>query len=558
MKRNLNALSNQTFDLVVVGAGIYGAAAAWDATLRGLSVALIDRGDFGSATSFNNLKTIHGGLRYLQHADFRRMRESIRERRTLMRIAPHLVHPLPFVVPTYRGNLKQSRLALRVALALNDVVGLDRNTLDDPQKHLPPGRTLGREECLRLLPGVASEGLTGGALWYDAQMYNSERMTLSFVLSAAHRGAVVANDVEASRLLRRGDRIEGVHVNDRRTGDTFDIRGRAVLNAAGPWVDRLLAELSEGALPKLFYFSKALNLVTRPLVENVALGITSKRAHKDTDAVIDKGGRFLCVIPWRGSALVGTSHKPYDGDADSLEATEEDVQELLDEVNEAYPGTKLVRDDVRLVHRGLLPRKTGLSSGSAVTLQKGYRVVDHRREGIEGLVSVVGVKYTTARDVAEKAIDRAFDVLGKAARASSSATTPLQGGDIDRFDDFVSKAIASRPDGLDEDVVRHLVYSYGTGYRDILDLAASEPRGRERVTTDVAVLRAEILHAVREEQAPDLMSVVLRRTELGTAGHPGRAALEASADVMAEELGWSAGERGRQIEDVEEFYRRRS
>ena len=202
MKRDIAALADREFDLVVVGAGVYGAATAWDASLRGLSVALIDKGDFGSGTSFNSLKTIHGGLRYLQHADFTRMRESVRERRNLMRIAPHLVHPLPFLVPTYRGSLLKTRTVMRAALFINDLVSWDRNELADRQKHLPAGKALTRDACLEMAPGIERDGLTGGVLWYDAQMYNSDRLTLSFVLSAAKEGAVVANYVEATELIR--------------------------------------------------------------------------------------------------------------------------------------------------------------------------------------------------------------------------------------------------------------------------------------------------------------------------------------------------------------------
>ena len=215
---------------MVVGAGVYGAATAWDASLRGLSVALIDKADFGSGTSFNNLKTIHGGIRYLQHADFKRMRESVRERRNLMRIAPHLVHPLPFLVPTYRGGFMKSRAVMRMALVVNDLVSWDRNRLDDRQKHLPAGRALGRDECLQLAPGLESENLTGGVLWHDAQMHNSDRLTLSFVLSAAEEGAVVANFVEATNLIRARGRVVGVQARDAlEDADGLEIRGKLVV-----------------------------------------------------------------------------------------------------------------------------------------------------------------------------------------------------------------------------------------------------------------------------------------------------------------------------------------
>ena len=542
MKRDIAALADREFDLVIVGAGVYGAATAWDASLRGLSVALIDKGDFGSGTSFNSLKTIHGGLRYLQHADFTRMRESVRERRNLMRIAPHLVHPLPFLVPTYRGSLLKSRTAMRAALCINDLVSWDRNELADRQKHLPAGKALTRDACLEMAPGIERDGLTGGVLWYDAQMYNSDRLTLSFVLSAAKEGAVIANYVEAMSLMRDGSQVRGVRARDVLSGeDGLELRGRLVVNAAGPWVDGL-----SPTARKLFHLSKAMNLITRPIVGDVAIGVTSRRAHRD--AVVGAGGRFLCLVPWRDVTLVGTSHAPFDGRPDELEATEEDVQDLIDDVNAAYPDAKLERSDVRLIHRGLLPRVPASVNGAGVTLQKTYRLDDHREDGVEGLLTVVGVKYTTARDVAEKAVDRALVLLEKAPSASRSAKTALVGGDIESFDDFVAGATGDAP----PDVLRHLVYTYGSAYPEILK------GDRERIVAESPVLAAEVRHAVREEMASDLASVVLRRTELGTAGHPSRAVLEACADIVQSELGWSVARKQEELEGLEAFYRERS
>lgn len=540
MKRDIAGLVERELDLVVVGAGVYGAATAWDASLRGLSVALIDKSDFGSATSFNNLKTIHGGLRYLQHADFTRMRESVRERRNLMRIAPHLVHPLPFLVPTYRGSFVKSRFAMRAALWLNDLVSWDRNRDADRQKHLPAGVTLSREQCLERAPGIDSTNLTGAVVWYDAQMYNSDRLTLSFVLSAVEQGAVVANFVEATELLRADGRVVGVRARDVVSGESgLELRAKLVVNASGPWVDGLA-----GSERKLFHFSKALNLVTRRIDSDIALGVTSRRPHRDRDAVIDTGGRFLCLIPWRDVTLIGTAHAPYTGSADELEASENDIRDLLDDVNEAYPDAKLAREDVRLVHRGLLPRVSETVNGSGVTLVKSYRLDDR----VDGLLSIVGVKYTTARDVAEKAVDRALELIGKAHQPSRSAETPVVGGDIDSFDDFLAGARGDVP----RDVLRHLVYTYGSRYPEILK------GDREPVVAGSPVLAAEVRHAVREEMALDLASVVLRRTELGSAGHPGRAAIDSCADIVQSELGWSEERKAAEIETLEAFYRRRS
>ena len=549
MKRDIAALADREFDLVVVGAGVYGAAIAWDASLRGLSVALIDKADFGSGTSFNNLKTIHGGIRYLQHADFKRMRESVRERRNLMRIAPHLVHPLPFLVPTYRGSIMKSRTAMRVALLVNDLVSWDRNRIDDRGKHLPAGKTLSRDDCLELAPGIESENLTGGVLWHDAQMHNSDRLTLSFVLSAAAEGAVVANFVEATDLLRDRTRVSGVRARDGvARAEGFEIRSKLVVNASGPWVDRLAGHAdhaSHAGMPRrLFHFSKAMNLVTRPVVRDVAVGVVSRRPHRDRDAVIDTGGRFLCLIPWRDVTLVGTAHARYTGTADDVEATEEDIRDLLDDVNDAYPQANLSREDVRLVHRGLLPMVSGTRNGAGVTLVKSYQLND----SVDGLLSIVGVKYTTARDVAEKAVDHALTLIGETHVASRSRNTPVIGGDIESFDDFLRNAEGDAP----ADVLRHLVYTYGSRYAEIL-------RGDcERVSDASPVVASELRHAVREEMALDLASVVLRRTELGTAGHPGRATLEASADIVQSELGWSDERKASELESLETFYRQRS
>ena len=406
-------------------------------------MAIVDKADFGSGTSFNNLKTVHGGIRYLQHADFKRMRESIRERRNLMRIAPHLVHPLPFLVPTYRGSVVKSRTAMRAAMLVNDVVSWDRNLGGDRQKRLPAGRALSPGECLALAPGLEPKDLTGGVVWHDAQMYNPDRLTLSFVLSAAEEGAVAANYVEATGLIERDGAVKGIRAKDTLTGDEgLEVRARAVVNASGPWIDALTG----GRTRRLFHLSKAMNLITRPIVQDLALCVSSRREHHDGDRVVSTGGRFLCLIPWRHVTLVGTSHGYYDGEVDSFEATEDDVQELLDDVNDAYPDARLKRHDVRLVHRGLLPRAPE-SNGDGVTLEKNYRLQDHAEDGLDGLVSIVGVKYTTARDVAEKAIDLVLEKLQRVPERSRSQEIPLVGGDIEDFAGFLGDAVERQTSG---------------------------------------------------------------------------------------------------------------
>ena len=209
MKRDIRPLTEKKFDILVLGGGIYGATVAWEAVGRGLSVALIERSDFGSQTTANSLKTVHGGLRYLQHLDIVRVRQCIRERTTMMRIAPHLIHPLPCLMPTYGHGMKGKEV-MRVGLLLNDIVSCDRNNLEDPQKRIPNGRVLSRTDTLGAAPGIDGKRVTGGAFWTDAQMADTERVALAFIQTASNAGACVANYVEASHLVRRENRIDGV------------------------------------------------------------------------------------------------------------------------------------------------------------------------------------------------------------------------------------------------------------------------------------------------------------------------------------------------------------
>ena len=446
----------------MVGGGIYGAAAAWDAAQRGLAVALVEAADFGSGVSWNSLKTIHGGLRYLQSADLPRMRESIRERRALLRIAPALVKPLPFLVPTYGHGLR-GREALGLGLRLNDLVSHDRNRGLIPEQRLAPGRLLSRAEVLARVPGLAADGLTGGALWNDAQVTSSERLTVGLLHAASSHGAVIANHVEADGFLRSGSRVAGVKARAAEDGATLEIRARVVLNAAGPAVDSLLvrAGIARGSAPLL----QAVNLVlSRPLVRGQALGAALE-------------DRFLFVVPWRDRSILGTAYAPaQSGGAADL------ARRFLDEARRAFPWAGLGEADVALVHKGLVPGRGGASG-----LATRPRLIDHEaRDGTPGLVSVQGVKYTTARGVAEQAVDLVFRRLQRASPACRTAETLLE---------------AAAP-------------------------LTGTLEGRTRT-------------AVSEEMARTLADAVLRRLDLGTAGPPAPDDLDTVGRVMAAELGWS-------------------
>lgn len=542
MTRDLARLADTRFDVVVVGAGFYGVTIAWDAAQRGLSVAIIDQDDFGAATSFNNLKTLHGGLRSLQSLNFPQMRLFIRERRALARILPHLVRPLPFVVATTR-HPRRCRLVMRLALAVNDAVSRDRNEgLADPGTHLPASRILSRAEALELNPVVSPRGVTGGALWHDYQMVSTDRVTLSFLLSAVEAGASAANYVRASRLLQEGGRVTGVAAEDRLGGARFDIRARAVVNAAGPWAGSVVAGLSPSARggqpPRL---SRAINIVTRRLVEGHACG-----------GMV--GGRYLFLVPWRNQSIVGTSHDAYDGAPDDLAVSRWDLEAFLKDAREAFPLAPLTTQEVRLVHRGLLPMARG--KGTHVKLLRESRIVDHARHDLPGLVSVFGVRYTTARRTAEAAVDAVFRALGHPTPpACRTAETPLIGGSMSHVDNFLKAALVRDVEGVPAATIRRIATTYGTGYDRVLQIgrdipALSRPLGRE-----CEVLGAEVLYAAREEMALKLSDAVIRRTEAGAAGHPGTDALERAAAIMARALQWDEWRVRNEVAEVEAFYR---
>ena len=546
MQRNLKRLSEETYDLLIIGGGINGLAAAWDASLRGLKVALVEKKDFGAETSSATLKIVHGGLRYLQHLDFIRMRESIRERSIMLRIAPHLVEPFPFLVPTY-GHFMQGKEAMTAAVLMNELMSFDRNRqLPDPARRIPHGRIISKKECLELAPGVERAGLTGGMIFYDAQMYNSERLTLCFALSAAEKGADLANYVEVSTLVREGNRVSGAKAKDLLTGSEFEIRAKVTANMTGPWSDIVMGLLDRPKPDRRVLRSKGIQIVTPRL--------TVPSAYEDPDAILSRGTRNFFITPWRGVSLVGTTDTVYEGDPDDFRITAKDIADFVEEINQSLPSAKLKPEQVPFAFGGLRPiTEKNIDAGSKVARK--YEVNDHAKDlGVEGFFTIIGVKYTTCRFLAEKVVDLAFEKLGRPSPTIMTENTPLAGGKIERFDEFMTRSVAERPAGFDETMMRHLVRSYGSDHAVITGLAKRDPKLGDRIPRSPEVAKAEIVHAVRQESALHLEDVVLRRTDLGTLGHPGKDALDACAGIMAGELGWDAVRKQREIEAVEKRY----
>jgi len=427
MVRNLLNLSRPTYDVVVIGGGIYGVCIAWDAALRGLSVALVEKGDFGHATSANSLRVIHGGLRYLQHGHVRRVRRSIQERAAFMRIAPHLVHPLPILIPTY-GHVLRGKEVLSLAVFLNKLIGFNPHAAGCGANKLLEGRVVSKEECLRLVPGICHQNLTGGLIIYDCQMSNSERLVLAFAHSASEAGAELANYLEAVELLVHAGRVRGIKARDVLTGDELKIAAKVVINASGPWSNSIARGFT-GSVSRPPSFSKAFNLlIKRQLISDNAVGVYSRGHSKDRDAILDKGSRLLFITPWQRRSLIGTAHLPHNGEPEHFAIAESEIEEFIDEINAAYPAANITCDDVEHVYGGLLPA----DDDGAIQLLRQHRLDDHRDAHVEGFISVMGVKFTEARFVAEQTVNAIFRKLGYMATKSATAVTPLYGGQIGR------------------------------------------------------------------------------------------------------------------------------
>ena len=533
MKRDLQAMGGKTYDLLVVGCGIYGAFTAREAALRGLSVAVIDRKDFCGATSANSLKIIHGGLRYLQQLDFTRVIESATERRALMRIAPHLVHPLPCAMPT-RGFFMRSKLAMFAGMLLNDLLTYNRNHDADSEKTIPAGRIVSRAEFLQLVPGLTDTRFNGAAVWHDALAYSTERLAVSAVKAAVQAGADAANYTEMTRFVMEGKKVTGVVVRDVFSGKEVTIKANFVINNTGPWSKETLGMLGENVTMPASGLVLELNLVLkRQILKNHAVGLAGYRKS-------DTKERLLFFVPWHGRTMVGTYCRTHAGRADEAKVLDQDITSFLEDINNAFPSAKITREDISLIHCGILPMEEGSENWAAPEPARHYRLVDHgENDGVQGLFTVQGVKYTTARDVAGKTINEVLRKLGKwDGSVSKSSVTPLPGGDIPDFNHFVNDAKAAAPKGISGDSFTNLLYSYGTEYKAILDLGRKDDALLKRVGDSSCVIAAEVVNAVRNEMAQNLADVVFRRTDLGAVGLPDDQTLKACAEIMARECGW--------------------
>jgi len=503
------------FDVIVIGAGINGAGIARDAAIRGLSVLLVDKGDIGGGTSSWSTRLIHGGLRYLEHGELALVRESLREREALLKVAPHLVRPLRLLLPVYK-NARRGLWTIRAGMLAYDALSLN--------KSLPKHRMLSRAQTLREVPALEPEGLLGAAVYSDAQVEFAERLVLENVLSAVEHGATVTTYARVDKLMVKNQKVCGIEFTNDRGGETRFARGTIVINAAGPWVDRVLKSDS-GNSPRLIGGTKGSHIVVGPFA---GAADTAIYVEAETD------GRPFFIIPWDNKYLIGTTDIRYEGDLDQVRIESDEIDYLLHETNRVMPSAKLTREQILFAYSGVRPLPF-TTDADEQRITRRHFIRPHPKR--DNLFSIVGGKLTTYRSLAEQAVDAVFMKLGKNSPECKTDRDLLPGAatpDFDAFDrDFKQRSTLSAATN------DHLLRIYGTRAALIARVIHEDQSLAEVIDDETGAIAAEVLFVFKHEMAKTLSDCMFRRTMVGFNSTCGLNAVDAAAATAQKYLGWS-------------------
>lgn len=522
---------NTPYDVVVVGAGINGLGIARDAALRGLRVALLEQDDICSGVSAWSGRLVHGGLRYLEHRDFALVRESLRERELLFRLAPHLVKPLRLIMPLSSHSRRPAWL-IRIGMFLYDALSFDKKT----QGH----EVLNRDGILRRFPGIAPGGLRGAVVFTDGQVEYAERLCTEVALAAAGAGAVIRTKARVEEPVLEGGRVVGVRYRNTLTDEMHEVRAPIVLNVAGPWIDRIFRRGAPDQ-PRLNGGTKGSHLIVDsfPGAPDDVVYYESK-----TD------GRLVLVIPWMGRYLIGTTDLRFDDDPGEARCDANEMDYLLGEVNELIPSASLTPADVLFTYSGVRPLPYA-PDVEEWEIPRSHVLHDHAPD-LPGLITVVGGKLTTYRQLAEDAIDDVFKRLGRKSPKCVTASLPLPGA----AGDFGAARTALGREGLDGRTVERLLALYGTRALDVIAQADAAGAGHPVLDPATGALEAEILLAVRHEFAQTLTDVLARRMLLAFEPGHGLDVVERAAAVMGAECGWDEERQAAEIRGYREWLER--
>lgn len=517
------------FDMIVIGAGINGAGIARDAASRGLLVALLEKEDIASGTSSWSGRLIHGGLRYLEQRDLRLVRESLREREHLFRLAPHLVKPVPFMMPFY-GKNKRPPWMVRAGMIAYDALSWGKTT--------PRHRILSQEETIKRFPGMDRKDLHGAAVFTDGQVVWSERLCVETVLAAHSDGAVIQTHAAVDSLLLENGQVRGVRYTDEVTGERHELRGKVVVNVAGPWVDTVLRGTGKPS-KQLIGGTKGSHLIVDPFP-----GAPSDVVYYESQ----RDGRLVLVIPWGRRYLIGTTDVRFDGDPGEARADEAEMDYLLTETNRLIPGANLTPEDVLFTYSGVRPLPY-VPEQSEWSVPRSHVIHDHTPE-MRGLLSIVGGKLTTYRSLAEETVDKVFALLGRKPPRCVTQHLPLPGAkvaDLKRFrEEFATASGLARP------IVDRLLEMYGSRAIDVWKAAGDSPELLEPFDEGTGAIGAELLFAFREEFARTLTDALMRRTMVGLSADLGLGSVERAAQILVQNLDWGP----ERVADEIEAYRR--
>ncbi len=539
MERFLNNITREHFDVIVIGGGITGVSVAYEAALQGLSVAVFEKGDFGEATSAATSKLIHGGLRYLKNMEFGLVRESLVERKVWENIAPNFVYPIPFMVPTY-NNLKSNRFILFMGMVLYDMLSLDKGWTWDKSKRLPLHKTISAKRTLKLESCVKSNGLTGSSIYYDCQSINPERLTLAVLNSAVKHGAKAANYAKVESFIQEKGQVAGVSVKDCIGGKNHHFTSSITINCAGPWADIVLNSASSNKKDNhSIRRSEGIHIITRKMVNKHAV------------TMMTKSGRHIMLMPWRNYSLIGTTDKEYKGNPDDYKVSRESIEELIIDLNENYGCEKLCYDDVIFAYGGLRPLVDDQTEGSYDSSRK-YEIYDNAKQGLNGLITIEGGKYTTSRKLACQAMKIISKKLKLNLVKSVSNKQFLAGCEIDNMELFIDE-LKKQYHNLSSKTVEYIGRNYGKQCHEVFSIAERNPHLAEVVTHDGGML-AEVEYAIKSEMANSLSDIFFRRTGIGTLGFPGKEVFNKVVRLAKELHGWDEKKTEHEIKSVMEVF----
>jgi glycerol-3-phosphate dehydrogenase len=539
LQRRIADLETGHFDVVVIGGGITGAWIGLDCAARGFSVAVIDQQDFAAGTSSKSSRLVHGGIRYLQQLRPGKARESALERAYLHRVAPHMTQFLPFIVPSYR-SWKRSKPLLHAGMTAYQALCAGENRISgDPAKSVPSPFLMSRDQVLQKLP-LEEPTLTGAIVYYESQMDSPERVTLAVMEQAYRLGAVCANYVKAQNVLfTQANKVRGILVEDLESGKSFEVSARLIVNAAGPWIPDLNRALFENQLAPAISvtgYSRGSHLVTRQLIADYAIALPTKFLGQN---VIDRGGRHIFIIPWRGRSLIGTSYIATT-EIDDPTMSVEEVDQLLGEINRQLPHLALTPADVVHAFSGIYPLGESLLNENVYQGSGDYQIVDHAKSGYKGMISALGVKFTTARLVAEKVTDRLAAYLPLTANACQTRSIRLKCADYGNLEHYMEQQTREHASKLNANEIKRMVRQYGSSIDNVLHRAGSDPNLWQPLSKSQPNLKAEVHHAVKEEMAIHLEDFIYRRSGIGMTGFPDDECISNCTEIMSDLLNWDA------------------